>query len=317
MSVSGSGKSKKRKPVKPSLKGGTPRWAEAGVGGLHGRAPTEVTTAPVVVKAVKRRAARPHRKSPLATSKPSKTRGLGVGGEKPEQRQYLEPDELKRFFDVMPKTSFWYAYFYIQYMYGCRISEVALLREEDVNFKKRQILIRRLKRQREKEGFCEVTYAADAKVLECVRTALRWKVQKKIPSPTAHRGGVNLARPDGAKANEAIDGNPFLFATDRRRALTALGTERLAKLRTLDGWQAVSRMSTHRMFRFVAETAGLPKNLQDSHVLRHSRAIILLVNGVSKEKVNDMLGHSSMKMTERYIPIAKSIRAKFGKGGVL
>lgn len=301
MSVSGSGKSKK----KPSRK--TPPK------GVSSRSETVKTEDQLVVDlnhairhnvVVKKRAARPHRKSPLVTAKSTKTRGLGVGGEKPEQRQYLEPDELKRFFAVMPKTSFWYAYFYIQYVYGCRISEVALLRESDVNFKKRQILVRRLKRMHEKEGFREVVYATDAKVLECVRVALRWKVQKKIPSSNAHRVG----------GTDVVEGNPFLFATDRRRALNALGTERLAKLRTSDGWQAVSRMSTHRMFRHVAETAGLPKNLQDSHVLRHSRAIMMLVGGISKEKVNEMLGHSSMKMTERYIPIADSIRAKFGSG---
>ncbi len=202
------------------------------------------------------------------------------------KRQYLEPQELVSFFKLMPPTSYWFPYFYIEYFYGCRLSEPALITDDDVNMKKRQITIRRLKKDSEKDGYREHTYEMDERIIACVKTAQRWKEVK------------------------GFEENPFLFASNRQRTSGEVGAERLSQLRNSDGWQAVSRFTAHRMFQKVAEAIKLSKELQHSQVLRHTRAVILLAAGAPIEKVTFLLEHSSFKMTERYIPIAESLRPR-------
>jgi integrase len=200
------------------------------------------------------------------------------------QRNHMEPEELQRFFKSMPKRSIWYPYFFIQYFYGCRLSEPALILDEDVDFKKGQIIIKRLKKKREEAGYQESVYAADSRVLEAVQTALDWKVALKE------------------------EANPFLFPSKKKTEKT--GAERLSQLRHLDGFCAVSRFTAHRMFQRVAQQAKLPERLHHSHVLRHTRATLLLASGMAPEQVQHLLGHSSLRMTQRYLGIAESMRHK-------
>jgi len=201
-----------------------------------------------------------------------------------EERQHLKPKELKAFFNYLPKTSYWYPYFFIQYFFGCRLSEPALILDEDVNLRKGQILIRRLKKTLEKEGYREHVYALDPRVIECVKAAHVWKEKRKVTD------------------------NPFLFASNRQRENGDVGAERLSQLRNLDGWQAVSRFTAHRMFQKIGEAVKLPPNLRHSHVLRHTRAIIMLAEGASVDDVQYCLGHSSLKMTQRYMGIAETMK---------
>jgi integrase len=227
------------------------------------------------------------RKNPLA-DKPLRVntivrRGYFAGQEIIDKtRMHLEPSELQRFFAYMPVTSFWYPYFFIQYFYGCRLSEPALLLDEDISLDKQQIVIRRLKKVSEAAGYKEHVYPMDPRVLECVKTAQRWKVHREQGD------------------------NPFLFPSQRRRAKT--GAERLSQLRNIDGWQAVSRFTAHRVFKQISKALKLPDNLQHSHVLRHTRATLLLASGVAEEQVQYLLGHSNVQMTRRYLGVAESVR---------
>ena len=216
-----------------------------------------------------------------------KRRGYFAGKEIAEaDRMHLEPKELKAFFNHIPKTSYWYPYFFIQYFFGCRLSEPALILDEDVNLQTKQIIIRRLKKQTEVEGYREHVYALDPRVIECVKIAHAWK---------EHRG---------------IAGNPFLFASSRQRKTKEVGAERLSQLRNLDGQQAVSRFTAHRVFRRIGAEIKLPEPLLHSQVLRHTRAIIMLASGASVEQVQYLLGHSSLKMTQRYLGVAESMKNK-------
>jgi len=227
------------------------------------------------------------RKNPLV-DKPTKVnqiqrRGYFAGQEIIDKtRMHLEPAELQRFFSYMPSTSFWYPYFFIQYFYGCRLSEPALLLDEDVSFEQNKIVIRRLKKVSEAAGYKEHVYPMDPRVTECVKTAYRWK---------EHRHQQE---------------NPFLFPSQRKRSKT--GAERLSQLRNIDGWQAVSRFTAHRVFKQIAKALKLPDNLQHSHVLRHTRATLLLASGVAEEQVQYLLGHGSVQMTRRYLGVAESMR---------
>jgi integrase len=199
-------------------------------------------------------------------------------------RNHLEPEELARFFKVVPKRSFWHPYFFIQYFYGCRLSEPALILDEDVDMEGGEIIIKRLKKNREEDGYKECVYKADERVLDVVRVALDWKVSLREQE------------------------NPFLFPAKKKTKKP--GAERLSQLRHLDGHGAVSRFTAHRVFQKIAVEAKLPERLQHSHVLRHTRATLLLASGVTPEQVQFLLGHSSLRMTQRYIGIAESMRTK-------
>ncbi len=207
-------------------------------------------------------------------------------------RQHLEPDELRAFFKFLPPTSFWYPYFYIQYFYGCRLSEPALILDEDVSFKKKQIIIRRLKKAQEENGFRENVYALDPRVLEVVKTATAWKEHKKVTE------------------------NPFLFASNRRRETEEVGAERLSQLRNISGWQSVSRFTAHRVFCNIAKAVKIPETFHPSAVLRHTRAIVLLSSGASVTETMHILGHSSMKMTMRYMDVAEIVKGKYDASAI-
>ncbi len=213
------------------------------------------------------------RKSPLerlAPEKPAKVKKTK------DVREHLTPDELKAFFRFFPKTSFWYPYFYIQYYYGCRLSEPALIQDVDVDFKKKLITIRRMKKTQDEDGYRVHIYAADANVLECIEVAQRWKAHKKISD------------------------NPFVFAANTQRNAAEVGAERTSRLRNQDGWQAVSRFTAHRMLQRVTTEIKLPAKLRQSHALRHTRAALLLASGMAEEEAMKFLGHNTLKMTQRY-----------------
>lgn len=246
------------------------------------KSPLAASTVAVVESSAK--AAREAKKSKVNTLK---RRGYFAGPEIVDvNRQHFEPAELMAFFKAIPRHSFWYPYFFLQYFYGCRLSEPALILVEDVSFKKKQIIIKRLKKAQEAEGYRETVYAADQRVLSMVQSVLDWKEKKHYEE------------------------NPFLFASNRKRESDDVGAERLSQLRNLDGWQAVSRFTAHRMFQRIARSIKMPENLCHSHVLRHTRAVIMMAAGASVDQVQYTLGHSSLKMTQRYVSIAENLKGK-------
>ncbi len=246
------------------------------------------TDAGAAVRRAGEKTSRLSRRSPLDIKTPRGYFGDQIIANR--ERMHLEPAELKAFFKSISAASFWYPYFYIQYFFGCRLSEPALILDEDVCA--RQIIIRRLKNAKEESGFREHTYAIDPRVLEAVKSATAWKEAKKVTE------------------------NPFLFPSTRSRKNEDVGAERLSQLRNIGGWQAVSRFTAHRMFCDIAVSAHIPPNLQQSAVLRHTRAVVLLSSGQSPDEVMRQLGHSSMKMTSRYMYAAEAARGKYDAAAV-
>ncbi len=57
-------------------------------------------------------------------------------------------------------------------------------------------------------------------------------------------------------------------------------------------------------FRDIAVRAGVPRDLAHPHVLRHTRAIELLRNGIPVTIVQDLLGHSALTTTAVYLRIS-------------
>lgn len=231
----------------------------------------------------KPRRARHVRKSPLEDA----TRPAGLG----KPRSYLTPEELRAFFLAIRQDSFfptstvdrsfWYSYFLLQYRFGCRLSEPALIRNSDINPISATITIRRLKKEKEPNGYREHVCVLDARACSAVAATEAWK----------RLGGYA--------------DNPFLFAARRRRSSELVGDERLSKLRDLDGWQSVSRFTTYRTFCRLATAAKIPHELQQAGVLRHTRAVVLLSLGVSIEETKLRLGHSATRITKKYLAAAE------------
>lgn len=227
-------------------------------------------------------------------------------------RKHLEPMEVRRLFAVLKEPlvedgdrrftfgPFWFGYFALQYYFGCRVSEIALLLKEDVSFKTREILIRRLKkRQWEKsdgekkkigDGFTESVYGMTDALVEAVQGVI------------------------GAHETLGISPkNPWLFGSASAKALGA-GNDRLMLIRRteVDGtvFRAVSRDTADTRFRQAATCARLPAHLRHTHTLRHTRATLALAEGIPEEDVRFLLGHARIETTRRYLGVAKSLRLR-------
>lgn len=196
------------------------------------------------------------------------------------QRNHLEPAEVKALFQQFQDDPFWDAYFRIQFYFGCRVSEVALILKEDVSFELGQIIIRRLKKK-EGDGYREEVYGLPEALADMIRRVL------PLTDPR----------------------NPFLFGSGIRRRTEP--KERMAQFRQQpSGWRAVSRMTAAERFRQAARCAGISHRLAHTHVLRHTRATLLLASGAKEENVKILLGHTSITTTRRYLGVAERLRLR-------
>jgi integrase len=226
-----------------------------------------------------------------------------------ESRKHLEPEELIRFFEVLKDSKrrdyfgpFWYAYFRIQYYFGCRVSEVAIILKEDISFEEKMIIIRRLKKRRFKKdgdqkevvgpGYTENVYGLPEPLL---------RMAKKVEEETAAKG--------------VPEENPWLFASKITGRVPKGKSDRMAEIRRVPCpgggfWRAVSRDNADEHFRTAAKEAKIPDRLCHSHVLRHTRATLMLAEGAPEEDVRFILGHSSIDTTRRYLGLAKTLRLR-------
>lgn len=227
-----------------------------------------------------------------------------------ETRKHLEPEELVRFFQVLkdPKKAsyfgdFWYAYFRIQYYFGCRVSEVAVILKEDISFKENMILIRRLKKRRKRKdengealeegtGYSENVYGFPEVLQHLAKKAIHSNKVKGIPME-----------------------NPWLFASKVTGRVPTGESDRMAQIRRIPCptggfWRAVSRDNADEHFRTAAKIAKIPERLRHSHVLRHTRATLMLAEGAPEEDVRFLLGHSSLDTTRKYLGLAKTLRLR-------
>jgi len=104
--------------------------------------------------------------------------------------------------------------------------------------------------------------------------------------------------------------NRFLFPAMRKRK-EGPNAARMVKIGRLRGDNCISRTVCWRAFKEACEAAGTPESLRHDHVLRHSRATLLLADGVPEEQVMYTLGHESVLTTRRYLGLANALRAKY------
>lgn len=199
-------------------------------------------------------------------------------------RNHLEPTEITAFLKASEDDYFWNSYFILQYWFGCRVSEPALILKEDVSKKEKLIIIRRLKK-RGVAGYSEEVHHLSKTLRGCVDRLLEWNEKNGLME------------------------NPWLFPSPRKTK--KIPKERLGQLRRQDeGWTSISRMSAHNAFKKYAQIANIPENLQHTHVLRHTRATLLLAQGHKVEHVQILLGHANPATTFKYIGVAESLRNK-------
>lgn len=79
----------------------------------------------------------------------------------------------------------------------------------------------------------------------------------------------------------------------------------------------MSRATADRRFRAAALAAKLPKTLCHTHVLRHTRATLLLAEGAKEEDVQMLLGHASISTTRRYVHQAEQLRMRMNTAAKL
>jgi molybdate transport system regulatory protein len=63
----------------------------------------------------------------------------------------------------------------------------------------------------------------------------------------------------------------------------------------------MDRVTVYRLFRAIAEKAGLPENLRHPHVLKHSAAMALVNAGANAFIIRTALGHKSFDSTLAYV----------------
>jgi type 1 fimbriae regulatory protein FimB len=66
----------------------------------------------------------------------------------------------------------------------------------------------------------------------------------------------------------------------------------------------LSSTQFYRIFREIAERAGLPANKRHPHVLKHSLATHLIGQNMNLAKVGQFLGHKSISSTMKYVSVS-------------
>lgn len=250
-------------------------------------------------------------------------------------RKHLEPGELSKLFDALKalpddEGAFWFGYFRLEYYFGTRMSETALVLREDVDFDTGEILIRRLKQRRFPTKLITVIDPTTGKPVTDPRTGKH--ITRRVKDPLAEEGTgfrecVYTLPPHMLDVLRAVpkpprkwSGNPWLFwsPTAPLPDTAPDAVERMANIRrTTGGWRSISRSSADNLFRDTALDAGIPDRLAHTHVLRHTRATLMLADGAPEEHVQHLLGHSSISTTRKYIGIAKSLRMRLNTGAEL
>jgi len=217
-----------------------------------------------------------------------------------KSRKHMEPNEIDRFFVKIKEKSplYWYPFYYLTYQFGCRVTETSIILKEDVSFETKQIIIRRVKKRNEEGGFAEKLYDIDDKLLGIISIALAY---------SEHYNKLD---------------NPYLFPAQRKRKSRSAFPPRDLRLRRLEGFHAVSRRTAYQVFVDTCSEIEIPKKLAHPHTLRHTRATLMLADGIPAEQVQYFLGHENIKTTHGYLGMAMSMRSRyqesvdFGMGGI-
>lgn len=108
----------------------------------------------------------------------------------------------------------------------------------------------------------------------------------------------------------------FLITERETRALKAYIRDRgwlAGPLFTSRNRRAISRRRLDELMKFYGSKAGLPKEKQHFHCMRHTCGTRLLEHGATIEEVQDILGHEDIRNTMIYAKITNARRQQTGE----
>lgn len=152
----------------------------------------------------------------------------------------------------------------------------------------------------------ELLYATGMRVAELVGLDTRDVMFDNRTVKVTGKGNKQRVMPFGAPADKAL--RDWL---ERGRPLLCGGASADALFLGLQGRRIDQRM-VRRMVHERARQAGVPDI--SPHALRHSAATHMLDGGADLREVQEMLGHSSLKTTQRYTHVSiEQLKARYGQ----
>ena len=152
----------------------------------------------------------------------------------------------------------------------------------------------------------ELLYATGMRVAELVGLDVPDVVFSNRTVKVTGKGNKQRVMPFGAPAQKAIrrwldDGRPLLVGEQSAAALF-LGRQ----------GKRIDQRMVRRVVHACARDAGVPDI--SPHALRHSAATHMLDGGADLREVQELLGHSSLKTTQRYTHVSiEQLKARYGQ----
>ena len=199
------------------------------------------------------------------------------------QVEYLDRDELERLFNAVDTEKITgvrnRAILELLYSTGLRISELVSLNRDQVNLDRKEFQVRGKGRK------MRIVFISE-RATEWIKEYLNMRDDNYDPLFLNHRRARNVETRDLASQ----------------------------KLNTHGEHRRLTEYTIQEMVRVTAYKAGIVKKVTP-HVLRHSFATELLLNGADIRSVQEMLGHSSITTTQIYTHITnkklKEVHEKF------
>jgi site-specific recombinase XerD len=128
-------------------------------------------------------------------------------------------------------------------------------------------------------------------------------VHLKLSHVDPHRMQLFVERAKGKK-DRVVNLSPVLLDVLREYIRSCKPRPQVYVFEGLLPGQPYSDTSAQRIFQLAREQAGIKKEVS-FHALRHSFATHMLEKGVDIRYIKDILGHFSIKTTERYLHVRK------------